>query len=126
METHGLPAITRKTAVRKDGDPRSATGRVLGARMKLHLNDAKVGQILDLYCMYLEQEEGLQAPMSDIIEGIVLYFLDEHPQFRAWHVRRRYSGGGVNERSRKQMRNGSERKGYHGEGETHLMTSSCR
>lgn len=40
--------------------------------MKLHLNDAKVGQILDLYCMYLEQEE---EPVSDVVEGIVLYFL---------------------------------------------------
>lgn len=65
--------------------------------MKLHLNDAKVGQILDLYRMYLEQEEELQAPVSDIVEGIVLYFLDEHPQFRAWNARRRCSGSEVDE-----------------------------
>ncbi len=56
--------------------------------MNLHLNDAKIGRILDRYCMYLEQEEGLQAAKSDIVEGIVLYFLDEHPQFRAWNARR--------------------------------------
>jgi len=61
--------------------------------MKLHLNDAKVSQILDLYRMYLEQEEGLRAPMSDIVEGIILYFLDEHPQFRAWNARWRCSDG---------------------------------
>lgn len=61
--------------------------------MKLHLNDVMVGQILDLYRMYLKQEEGLQAPMSDIVEGIVLHFLDEHPQFRAWNAHRRCSGG---------------------------------
>jgi hypothetical protein len=67
--------------------------------MKLHLNDAKVGQILDLYCMYLEQEEGLQAPVSDIVEGIVLYFLDEHPQFRVWNARRRSSSGAAEESS---------------------------
>jgi hypothetical protein len=66
--------------------------------MKLHLNDAKVGQILDLYRMYLEQEEELQAPMSDIVEGIVLYFLDEHPQFRAWSARQRCSHNGTKER----------------------------
>lgn len=66
--------------------------------MKLHLNDAKVGQSLDLYRMYLEQEEKLQAPVSDIVEGIVLYFLDEHPQFRAWNARRRSSGGETDER----------------------------
>jgi len=65
--------------------------------MKLHLNDAKVGQILDLYCTYLEREEGLRAPISDIVEGIVLYFLDEHPQFRAWNAHRRSSGGLVKE-----------------------------
>jgi hypothetical protein len=57
--------------------------------MKLHLNDAKVCQSLDLYRIYLEQEEELQAPVSAIVEGIVLYFLDEHPQFRAWDARRR-------------------------------------
>jgi hypothetical protein len=56
--------------------------------MNLHLNDAKIGKILDRYRMYLEQEEGLQASKSDIVEGIVLYFLDEHPQFRAWNARR--------------------------------------
>jgi len=66
--------------------------------MKLHLNDAKVAGILDLYRMYLEQEEGLQAPVSDIVEGIVLYFLDEHPQFRTWSARRRCSDGGMDER----------------------------
>jgi hypothetical protein len=65
--------------------------------MKLHLSGAKVGQILDLYRKYLDQEEGLQAPMSDIVEGIVLYFLDEHPQFRAWNARRRCSGGEMDE-----------------------------
>lgn len=57
--------------------------------MKLQLNDAKVGYILDLYRTYLEQEEELQAPINDVVEGIVLYFLDEHPQFRAWNARRR-------------------------------------
>lgn len=57
--------------------------------MKLHLNDAKVAGILDLYRMYLEQEEELQAHLSDIVEGIVLYFLDEHPQFRAWNAQQR-------------------------------------
>lgn len=66
--------------------------------MKLHLNDAKVGQSLDLYRMYLEQEENLQAHVSDIVEGIVLYFLDEHPQFRAWNARRRSLGSGTDER----------------------------
>lgn len=60
--------------------------------MKLHLNDAKVDEILDPYRMYLEQEEELQAPVSDIVEGIILYFLDEHPKFRVWNVRRRCSG----------------------------------
>jgi|GEM_PF-2618110 len=64
--------------------------------MKLHLNDVKVGQILGLYCTYLMQEEGLQAPVSDIVEGIVLYFLDEHPQFRAWNAHRRLNGMGAN------------------------------
>jgi len=87
MEPHGLPAIALEVAVRTEG-PRSATGRVLGAEMKLHLNDANVGQLLDRYRMYLEQEEGLQAAKSDIVEGIVLYFLDEHPQFRIWSARR--------------------------------------
>jgi hypothetical protein len=67
--------------------------------MDLHLSDTKVGEILDLYRMYLEQEEGLQAPMSDIVEGMVLYFLDEHPQFRVWNVRWRCSGGAAEERS---------------------------
>lgn len=66
--------------------------------MELHLSDAKVGQILNLYCLYLEQEEGLQAPLSDIVEGIVLYFLDEHPQFRAWSARRQCSGDEMDER----------------------------
>lgn len=65
--------------------------------MELHLNDAKVGQALDLYCTYLKEEEGLQAPVSDIVEGIVLYFLDEHPQFRAWNARR-CSGSSIKER----------------------------
>jgi hypothetical protein len=67
--------------------------------MKLHLNDAKVGQILDRYRMYLEQEEGLQAAMSDIVEGIVLYFLDEHPQFRVWNAARRSSPDSATEGS---------------------------
>ena len=66
--------------------------------MRLHLNDAKVRQILDLYRMYLEQEEELQAPLSDIVEGIVLYFLDEHPQFRAWSARRQCSGDEMDKR----------------------------
>lgn len=66
--------------------------------MKLHLKDAKVSKILDLYRMYLEQEEGLRAPVSDIVEGMVLYFLDEHPQFRAWCARRRCSDGEMDER----------------------------
>lgn len=65
--------------------------------MRVNLEDAKVGQILDLYRMYLEQEEGLQAPVGDIVEGIVLYFLDEHPQFRAWSARLRCSGGEMDE-----------------------------
>ena len=65
--------------------------------MKLHLNDAKVRQILDLYRIYLKQEEELCAPMSDIVEGIVLYFLDEHPQFRAWNAARRSLSDNVTE-----------------------------
>jgi hypothetical protein len=48
--------------------------------------------------MYLEQKEKLQAPVSDIVGGIVLYFLDEHPQFRAWSARRHCSGGETDER----------------------------
>lgn len=72
--------------------------------MKLHLNDAKVGQILDRYRMYLEQEEGLQAATSEIVEGIVLYFLDEHPQFRAWNARQRCSDTRTNEGRRKLTR----------------------
>lgn len=67
--------------------------------MKLNLRDAAVCWILDSYCTYLEQEEGLQADMDDIVEGIVLYFLDEHPQFRAWNARRRCSGGAAEERA---------------------------
>lgn len=67
--------------------------------MKLHLNDAKVGQILGRYRMYLEQEEGLQADMSEIVGGIVLYFLDEHPQFRAWNAARRWSSDSATEGS---------------------------
>ncbi|HEV2538366.1 MAG TPA: hypothetical protein VGU03_01545 [Frateuria sp.] len=66
--------------------------------MKLYLNDSKVGEILDLYRIYLQQEEELRAPMSAIVEGIVLYFLDEHPQFRAWNARGCCSGGEVEER----------------------------
>lgn len=66
--------------------------------MKLHLSDAKVGQILDLYRKYLDREEGLQAPMSDIVEGIILYFLDEHPQFRVWIAGRRCTGSEMEER----------------------------
>lgn len=67
--------------------------------MKLHLNDTKVSQILDRYRMYLEQEEGLQAAMSEIVEGMVLYFLDEHPQFRVWNAARRSSPDSANEGS---------------------------
>jgi len=67
--------------------------------MKLNLKDARVRRILDSYCTYLEQEEGLRADMDDIVEGIVLYFLDEHPQFRAWNARRLRSGGAVEERA---------------------------
>jgi hypothetical protein len=65
--------------------------------MKINLNDAKVRGMLNSYCTYLEQEEGLQAAMDDIVEGIVLYFLDEHPQFRAWNVRRRCPSSVVKE-----------------------------
>ena len=95
MQTHGMPATARGTVVWVDQDPRSATSRVFGVGMKLHLNDAKVAQILDLYRMYLEQEEELKAPVSDIVEGIVLYFLDEHPQFRAWNAHRRLNEMGT-------------------------------
>jgi hypothetical protein len=56
--------------------------------MKLIFKDAEVRRILNSYCRYLEQEEGLLAPIDDIVEGIVLYFLDEHPQFRVWNARR--------------------------------------
>ncbi|HET6432976.1 hypothetical protein [Dyella sp.] len=66
--------------------------------MKLNLKNAEVRRMLDLYCKYLDQEEGLRASMDDIVEGIVLYFLDEHPQFRDWNFRRRSPDGVVKAR----------------------------
>jgi hypothetical protein len=56
----------------------------LGGGMKLYLKDRTIREALNEYRAYLKQEEGLQAPLSDIVEGMILYFLDEHPQFRAW------------------------------------------
>jgi len=61
--------------------------------MELYLKDRTVLAALDEYRAYLEQEERLRAPLSDIVEGIILYFLDEHPQFRAWNAHRLCSVG---------------------------------
>lgn len=60
----------------------------LGTEMKLYLRGPATLAALNEYCAYLEQEEGLQAPVGAIVEGIILYFLDEHPQFRAWSALR--------------------------------------
>lgn len=50
----------------------------------IKITDPETAALLRQYTQYIAQVDGVTGSLSQVAEGLVLGYLDEHSQFREW------------------------------------------